>query len=578
MRSDPNGADPCTPPGSVARGGLNAPVRSLAACALAVLVAFGALATAQQPAGPKFRPDDPLRVDDDRAVDVGRLEERDDSDIYDFLEHTFLGPGSKDDIPALNVNTIGEVPDSSWFTNRYVNGLPPPETLARGPDTLPSLDITGWPVAEGKGEGATPGFRVRGPDGSLYQLKFDPPGNPEMATAAEVIGTAFYHAFGYHVVEQYLVEFDGSRYALTPDATISIQGGRERPLTRRDIDGVLDVSARLPDGRYRAVARRMPKGNGIGSFRYFGTRSDDPNDIFPHEHRRELRASRVFAAWLNHDDSRGINSKDIVVSQNGRRFVKHFMYDFNSILGSGNRRPQKYRSGNEYRFEADEALKTLLTFGLYVRPWARFDYPDAPPAVGRFESAAFDPIAWKPEYPLPAFDRMRPEDAFWAARIVAGFDEPAVRAIVGKGRYSDPKAADYIVRTLMERREKVLRVWLNGVLPIVEPVLNGSGFSFRNAAIDAGVAPADVAYDVSWYAFDNATGAHRRVGEAVRTAPGRRVALPPALAGEAFVMAGVASGGGPAGRRNTARVYFKRDGGGWALVGLERHHAALPAS
>ena len=538
-------------------------------CVLISLVAFSSLIASDQRTGPKFRPDDPLMVDNDRAIDVGRLEERDDSDIYDFLESTFMSPGSDDDIPALNVNTIDEVPDSSWFVNRYAKGLPSGDVLARGPDTLPSLDITGWPVAEGKGEGATPGFRVRGPDGEFYQLKFDPPAHSEMATAAEVIGTAFYHAFGYHVVEQYLVEFDPD-YTMLPDATISVQGGKERPLMRADIDGVLAISARLPNGRYRAVARKMPDGDSIGSFRYFGTRPDDPNDIFPHEHRRELRGARVFAAWLNHDDSRGLNSKDIVINEGGRRFVRHYMYDFNSILGSGNQRTQKYRSGNEYRFEADEALKTLLTFGMYVRPWARFDYPDVPPAVGRFESVHFEPEDWKPEYPIPAFGLMRPEDAFWAARIIARFDEPAVRAIVGKGRYSDPAAADYIVKTLMERRAKILRVWLNAVLPLVDPALDESGFSFRNAAIDAGAAPGAVAYDVAWHGFDNATGQHQRVGDVVRIGPGDRVPLPAGLQTSEFVMAEVSADGAHPNWRKPVRVYFRRDAGGWKLVGLER--------
>jgi hypothetical protein len=549
--------------------------RSILAAAAAV-VALGTLAAAGQRTAPFFRADDPLLVDRDDAVDVGKMEERDDSDIYDFLESTFLKPGSSDDIRALNVNTIDEVPASSWFTNRYAAGLPSADVLARGPDTLPSLDISGWPVAEGKGEGATPGFRLRGPDGRKYQLKFDPAAHLEMATAAEVIGTAFYHAFGYHVVEQYLVEFDGNGYTMLPDATISVQGGRKRPLLRADVDGVLALSAKLPNGRYRAVARKMPPGDGIGSFRYFGTRPDDPNDIFPHEHRRELRGARVFAAWLDHDDSRGLNSKDIVVSEGGRRFVRHFMYDFNSLLGAGTSERQPARHGNEYRFDADRALKTLLTFGFYVRPWARIDYPEVPASVGNFESRYFDPLEWKPNYPIPAFDRMRPEDAFWAARIIARFDEPAVRAIVGKGRYSDPRAADYIVRTLMERREKILRVWLNGVLPLADPVLDASGFAFRNVAVDAGVSPAAVAYDVAWYAFDNASGAHRRVGDIVRIGHGQRTPLPASLANETFVMAAVAADGADPGWRKPARVYFRRDGSGWKLVGLERHHAALP--
>jgi hypothetical protein len=541
--------------------------RSASVAAIAA-IALSAAVSAGEQRGPRFRPDDPLMVDDDRAISVGDLEDREDSDIYDFLRDSFLGAGSTDDIPALNVNTLDEVPDSSWFTNRFREGQPSTEVLARGPDTLPALDITGWPVSEGKGSGASPGFRVRGPDGEDYQLKFDPPSNPEMSTAAEVIGAAFYHAFGYNTVEMYLVEFDGARFTVLPDATVE-EGGKERPLTRGDIAEVLKLSARSANGMYRATARRYPKGNVIGNFRYHGTRPDDPNDIFPHEHRRELRANRVFAAWLNHDDSRGINSKDIIVGERGRKYVKHFMYDFNSILGSGNQKPQKYRSGNEYRVDGGEALKTLLTLGLYVRPWAKIDYPEAPLAVGRFESAFFDPEDWKPEYPVPAFDRMRPEDAFWAARIVARFDEPAVRAIVSKGRYSDPAAVDYIVRTLMARREKVLRTWLTGVTPVVDPVLDARGLTFRDAAVDAGVAAAPEAYEVAWHAFDNTTGVSRPVGARLSALPGTVSPMPAALASEPYVMASISRPGLPG---TPARVYFRLQAGRWQTVGIERHH------
>ena len=128
----------------------------------------------------------------------------------------------------------------------------------------------------------------------------------------------------------------------------------------------------------------------------------------PHEHRRELRGARVFGAWLNHDDSRGVNSLDMLEPRADARYVKHYMFDFGSILGSGTVFAQRHRAGNEYILEWKPGWLTLATLGLYTRPWMHIDYPDAPPSVGRFEGDAFDPVQWKPEYPNPAFDNMRP--------------------------------------------------------------------------------------------------------------------------------------------------------------------------
>ena len=86
----------------------------------------------------------------------------------------------------------------------------------------------------------------------------------------------------------------------------------------------------------------------MGPFEYHGTRADDPNDIHPHEHRRELRGNRVFAAWLNHDDSRAINTLDMLVKKDGRQVIRHHMYDFGAILGSATRFPDPPENGHEY--------------------------------------------------------------------------------------------------------------------------------------------------------------------------------------------------------------------------------------
>jgi hypothetical protein len=535
-------------------------------------LALATLVSGSRAAMPVFFPDDPLRIDNDRALDAAGTRAVEGSDYYDFIENTFFTPGEVSRTKAVNVNTIDEVPDSSWFTNRIGTREMTDEEIVRGPDRIERLSIDEWPIVRDKGEGLQPGFRVADPKtGRIYQIEFDPPSNPEMATGAEVIGTAFYHAFGYHVVDVYLVEFDPSVVTISPKATIMDVGGDRRPFLRADLDDILGRAARLPNGRYRALASRFADGKPLGHFRYYGTRSDDPNDIFAHEHRRELRGNRVFAAWLNHDDSRGVNSLDMLEGEPGRQWVKHYMFDFGSIMGSGTAFAQTPRAGNEYILDWREGFLTLATLGLYLRPWLLIDYPAVPPSVGRFESEAFDPDDWKPEYPNPAFRNLREDDAYWAAKIVSKFSDETIRAIVEKARYSDPRATDYITRTIIERRDKVLREWLTGVLPVDGFRLSASGaLAFVNTAVEAGVATAPAEYRVRWYRFDNTTGAHEAMSEEIAIRE-PTIELPAALRDAPFVAIELRGlhPDHPIWARST-RVYFRKNGADWETVGVER--------
>jgi len=76
-------------------------------------------------------------------------------------------------------------------------------------------------------------------------------------------------------------------------------------------DVVLARTPHAAGGNYRAMASMVIPGRPIGPFQYNGTRGDDPNDLVPHEHRRDLRALRTFCAWLGHDDSKALNSLDV---------------------------------------------------------------------------------------------------------------------------------------------------------------------------------------------------------------------------------------------------------------------------
>jgi hypothetical protein len=537
-------------------------------CLLGALVALWCLAGSGRAAAPRFYPDDPIARDPEMQ-DASRVERTRVSDTYDLLENSFLDAGDKESKRAANINTIDEVPDSSWFTNRIGSRAMTIDEFVRGADRGGGPSGR-WEVTGRKSEGVTPGITIRDETGEVYWIKFDPRTNPEMASGAEVISTKLFHAFGYHVPENYLAFLRRDNLSVAAGATMEDEDGRDRPMRWRDVDAVLERAARNEDGSYRVLASRNLPGKPLGPFKYYGTRPDDPNDIFPHEHRRELRGLIVFSAWLNHDEVRSANSLDTLVTSDGRAVVRHNLLDFGSTLGSGSVQAQSRRAGNEYVWEARPTLITMLTLGLYVRPWIKVPYPDVP-AVGRIESAYFRPELWKPDYPNPAFRLSRADDRFWAASIVAAVSEDAVRAVVGTGRFTDPRATEYLVDTLLVRRKKVLAAWLNGTNPVVRPALSASGLlTFDNAAVKAGVATAPQRYTIEWSRFNNASDAHESVSseEAVTDS---RAQAPAAIFESRFVSARIRAHHPehPA-WAEALRAYFRRTPDGWTLVGLER--------
>jgi hypothetical protein len=204
----------------------------------------------------------------------------------------------------------------------------------------------------------------------------------------------------------------------------------------------------------------------------------------------------------------------------------------------------------------------------------RIDYPDVPPSVGRFEGDAFDPVEWKPEYPNTALDNVRPEDAFWAARIVSKFSDEMIRAIVEKARYSDPAATEYLSATLIKRRDKVLTTWLNHLNPVVDGELTGAGtLTFANAAVEARVATPPESYSLQWFRFDNATSERRDVGDAV-VVQGSGSQAPRDLIDGNVDYVGVtivAKHAQHSAWTRPATFYFRRAAAGaWTTVGIER--------
>jgi hypothetical protein len=540
----------------------------------AVLIAPGV-----RSAEPKFYRDDPIARDAE-TQDASMMQPVAIGARFDLIENSLLKAGERLDIRALNVNTIDEVPDSSWFTNRVglrLRSSSPRDVfdsaaLVKGPGGLPPAGGA-WTIVGLKSEGVTPGFTITDSTGDMFWIKFDPKGFSEMASSAEIISTKLFHAFGYHVPDNYITTLRRESLTIAQGATTKDADGLPRPITNADVVDVLARAAQQPDGTYRVLASRNLSGRPVGPFRYYGTRPDDPNDVFQHEHRRELRGLSVFAAWLNHDEVRSTNSLDTLVNAAGRLVVRHHLLDFGSTLGSGTVKAQSRRAGNEFAWESRPTLITMFTLGLYVRPWIKVPYPEIP-AVGRFESSYFRAEAWKPDYPNPAFRNAREEDRFWAARIVSTVTDEEIAAVVREARFSDPRATQYITATLLERKRKLLEAWLNATNPLVNVALSAAGqLTFENAAEKAGVATPAERYTLQWSRFDNTDGSHRDVGTEEGISQPRAQAPAPLFQNRPDYIAVRLRAIHSAHQAwsHPLVAYFRSAADGWSLVGLERN-------
>jgi hypothetical protein len=531
----------------------------LTAAMAAGMMAAGAVAAEPGAGAPrKFYSDDPVWAMP-KPVAVTYAAKRSLSEYYDFFENSLFTPGERPKakgqfLPSQGINTVDEVPNSAWYTNRHSTRRMSIEELKRGPGNENPPAAGTWSVTAAKNEGITPGFRIRDAKGREYLIKFDPMTNPELASAADVISSKFFYALGYNVPENYVVHFDASQLVIDKDAYVKDATGKKRLIRQADVADMLTKTPRQADGRYRALASRLLPGRPIGPFKYDGTRDDDPNDLIAHEHRRDLRGLRTLCAWLGHDDSKSLNTLDTLVTEDGTPFVKHWLIDFGASLGSASFMANSPRDGNVYLFDWKTSAAQFFSLGTYAPKWQRAKYPKIP-AVGRFEYEVFDPAEWVGDYPSAAFRDENPADRAWAARKVAAFTEEEIRAMVSTGEYSDPKAEAWVAKCLIERRKKIVDSFLTGTAAL-------DGFAARDGRLEwtyAGrmaTVPA-----IRWSVYDNRTGERKMLA-------GETSEAVPAVDG-GFVMAELTGGNGPA-----ISVYVRvKDGRQW-VVGVER---AFPA-
>jgi hypothetical protein len=456
--------------------------------------------------------DPPLRdapvvwYEDDRR-DIEKPEEREPSIAWDYFDDSWGWPrerwtdpvrlirnfgklfGGDQVKPAANINSLDEVPNSTWFTNRI--GIYPmtPDDAARGPGDGKGPDRSErWVVVSAKTAGVSPGFNIRDAKGDVYLIKFDPPGYLNMTTAADVISSRVFHAAGYNVPEDAAVTFRREDIVVGENTTIKV-GGVKRPMTAADIDAILDERGKLNDNEWLAVSSKFLSGEPVGPFDYRARRKDDPNDKVDHWNRRELRGLYVLAAWLNHFDVKQHNTLDMYIEEDGRRFLKHYLIDFASTLGAaaGIDGPNP-RYGYEFGFDVKAITRRTVTLGLSEDDWRKRTLQGFH-EVGYFDSTYFDPGAFDPLQPNSAFANTAKRDAYWAAKIVAAFRDDHIDALVATGGYREPGAAEHVAAVLKSNRDLIARFSFDRVTPLDFFRHTGDAVVFEDLGVNYRVYP-----------------------------------------------------------------------------------------
>lgn len=458
----------------------------------------------------KFCEDDPLlRVP--APLPVGKLSKFELDPSYDEIIHIFTQTGKRakdgSTLHAQNINTLDEVPDSDWYTNRPPLSI---EQLRAGPtqEHAPALDQP-LTILSAKSEGATPGLVIQDAKGQRFVMKFDAPGHALLETGADVVGSRLYYALGYNVPENYPTIVRREQFRLTPKSSFTDPLGHKRPLTKEKLEEILDLAATLPDGSYSAMASYFLSGQIIGPWMYHGTRSDDPNDIYPHQNMRELRGLKIFGAWINNADATSLNTLNTVQTIDAIPRVRHYLIDFGSIMGSGATGPRYPFLGYAEEFNFKDIALQISSLGLAAPRWEKARYLDLP-EVGNFESEKFDPTTWVPSYRNPAFDLCQPEDAFWAIRKMMAIPPEGVRAIVESAGYRDPASIDWITKTLLERRQKIVAAFAEKEIFLDGFQLKDGQLLFTDLALKYVKRPS-ARVEIQWFLLNNKSRQRRRL-------------------------------------------------------------------
>ncbi|MBL4632622.1 MAG: hypothetical protein JKY56_02045, partial [Kofleriaceae bacterium] len=401
-----------------------------------------------------------------------------------FYRPLFRGMDFRDAGSAKNTNSLGEVPNSTWFTNRIGVRDMTPEEIGRGPGDgkLDAGAARPWIITGTKVGGVSPGFVFKTADGAKYILKFDAKGEPEMETGADVVAQRILWASGFNVPDDNVVFFRSEDLVLAKDAVVSDTFGKKRAMTHADLLATLDRVEVERDGSYRGLASKYLPGIPLGGIAAEGVRKDDSNDTVAHELRRDLRGQYVFFSWIDHTDVKQDNTLDMY--DPAQRHVVHYLVDFGKALGALGWIEKREEDGFAYSFDFGALVTSTLTLGLATRPWEGADGAkangDRLRGLGRFDSKHFEATNWSPAYPWEPFKQTDRFDAYWAAKIIARFTPVHIRAAAEAAQYSSPDTTEAVIQILRERQHKILAHWFSQVAALDMFAVEGNALCFSD--------------------------------------------------------------------------------------------------
>ena len=234
------------------------PILALVACGL--MVSCGAYKPDLAPEGPYWKDNDTKNIPEPKKRDpslawetVERTTFQQVEQLLDF-DRTFRKIGGRPR-QAQNINSVDEVPNCSWYTNRHHLQPMTADEIKRGYNVTGGPDKSGpWTVFRPKVGGATAGFWIEDPGGNQYILKFDPPGNPEMATSAAAMAARFFYACGYNVPEETITSFRPDELIIKEGVTYKDSKGNKLPFTREKLNEILTLAYHNPDGTVRCLS------------------------------------------------------------------------------------------------------------------------------------------------------------------------------------------------------------------------------------------------------------------------------------------------------------------------------------